>query len=239
VISVNAVVPIFNVMKILCILLSLLVACEVLAQKTVKLNPNKTPSKFEALHASINPLTYEGRKAIKVLGSKDGVGEPMIRLNDITFRNGTIEAWIAGKPMQGAFADARGYVGIAFRVSGDNKNFECFYLRPTNGRSDDQVRRNHSVQYTSTPDYPWDRLRAENREKYESYADIVTGAWTKIRIVVKGEKAFLYVHDAQQPNLIVNDLKRGADVEGGIAFWIGLDTEGYFSDIRITNDDKN
>ena len=30
---------------------------------------------------------------------------------------------------------ARGFVGIAFRVQDDASRFECFYLRPTNGRS--------------------------------------------------------------------------------------------------------
>jgi hypothetical protein len=49
--------------------------------------------------------------------------------------------------------------------------FECFYLRPTNGRADDQVRRNHSVQYISFRGFPWYRL--ESPEKYESYTDLV------------------------------------------------------------------
>jgi hypothetical protein len=159
----------------------------------------------------------------------------MLLIKDLSFKNGTIELMIAGKPRAGAAPDARGFVGVAFRVSTDNQKFECFYLRPTNGRADDQARRNHSLQYTSAPDYSWDRLRKESPEKYESYVDLETGAWTKVRIEVRDGKAQLYVHDNKQPNLIVNDLKMGADVRGGIALWIGPDTEAYFSDVSVTS----
>src|SRR5438128_8445754 len=46
---------------------------------------------------------------------------------------------------------ARGFIGIAFRVRGDR--YEYIYLRPTNGRADDQVRRNHSTQYSAHPSF--------------------------------------------------------------------------------------
>ena len=56
---------------------------------------------------------------------------------------------------------SRGFVGVAFRVAADQSRFECIYLRPTNGRVEDQVRRNHSVQYISVPGFPWPFLRKE------------------------------------------------------------------------------
>src|ERR1700721_467567 len=76
---------------------------------------------------------------------------------------------------------------------------EYFYLRPPNGRSGDQLRRNHSVQYVSTPDYPWERLRKETPGVYESYADLDPGAWTRMKVVVSGKRAKLYVNGADQP----------------------------------------
>jgi hypothetical protein len=51
----------------------------------------------------------------------------------------------------------RGFVGIAFRR---------FYLRPTNERADDQVRRNHATQYISHRDWPLARLRKETPSQY-------------------------------------------------------------------------
>jgi hypothetical protein len=65
---------------------------------------------------------------------------------------------------------ARGFIGLAFRNKDDNSKFESIYIRPTNGRADDQVRRNHSIQYFSFPDYDFERFRKEAPEKYESYA---------------------------------------------------------------------
>jgi hypothetical protein len=36
-------------------------------------------------------------------------------------------------------------------VAADPSKYECFYVRPSNGRADDQLRRNHSAQYISMP----------------------------------------------------------------------------------------
>jgi hypothetical protein len=110
--------------------------------------------------------------------------------------------------------------------------FEYIYLRPTNGRADDQVRRNHSTQYSAHPNFGFAVSRAQAPEKYESYVDLEPGVWTRYRITVEGTKARLYVHGAAQPCLIVNDLKLG-DSSGGVALWIGPGTEGYFAGLQI------
>jgi hypothetical protein len=123
------------------------------------------------------------------------------------FQNGVIRTEIAGARRPDAPPDMRGFVGIAFRIRPSASHFECFFLRPDNGRAEDQLRRNHSTQYVSHPDYPWDRLRAENPGVYESYADLASGAWTSVKIVVSGVRAALFVNNAEQPCLIVNDLK--------------------------------
>ena len=111
--------------------------------------------------------------------------------------------------------------------------FETIYLRPTNGRADDQLRRNHSVQYFAYPEYPWHRLRDETPGMYETYVDLVPGEWTRVKIEVSGEQARLYVHDAEQPVLVVNDLKLG-NSEGAIGLWIGPGTDAYFADLSVT-----
>jgi hypothetical protein len=139
---------------------------------------------------------------------------------------------VAGQPAAGAGGGARGFIGIAFRLQEDGK-YEYIYLRPTNGRADDQVRRNHSTQYSSHPDYDFARLRKEAPEKYESYVDLEPGVWTKFRIEVQGNTARLYVHGSEQPCLIINDLKLPPK-EGGVALWVGPGTEGYFSNLKIT-----
>ena len=59
------------------------------------------------------------------------------------------------------------------------------------------------------------------------------GKWIRLRIVVKGDKARLFVNDAVQPALIVNDLKGGADRRGGIALWIGPGTVAHFAGFTV------
>jgi hypothetical protein len=120
-------------------------------------------------------------------------------------------------------------------VQPDLKTYDAFYLRPTNGRADDQVRRNHSVQYISHPDWTWSRLRRESPKKYESYVDLVPGVWTRIRIEVRGDRARLFVHDQEQPTLIVNDVKTGTEGRGAIALWIDVGTVAHFRNLKVSS----
>jgi hypothetical protein len=83
------------------------------------------------------------------------------------------------------------------------------------------------------PEYEWSRLRKEEPGRYESYVDLVPGEWTKIKIEVGGVKVRLYVNDSPQPVLVVNDLKHG-DSEGAVALWIGVGTEAYFANMRLS-----
>lgn len=166
--------------------------------------------------------------AVRVLEATPAMSgeDRLVVVEGAAFQDGEIEVELAGTPGAGAATGARGFVGVAFRVAADLKAYDAFYLRPTNGRAEDQVRRNHSVQYISFPDWPWERLRKEYPEKYESYADLQPDVWTKVRIVVQGATARLYVHGSNQPVLIVNDLK--GPKSGGVALWIGPGTRAHF-----------
>ena len=187
---------------------------------------------LEQHQVAASKVEYQGKQAVR-LEARPNVtnGESYAVLKGERFHNGTIEASLAGKPGANAAPDARGFIGIAFRLQGNR--YEYIYLRPTNGRADDQVRRNHSTQYGAHPDYDFDRFRRESPEKYESYVDLEPGVWTRYKIVIEGTKARLYINGAQQPCLIVNDMKLG-DSEGGVALWVGPGTEGYFTDLKIT-----
>ena len=180
------------------------------------------------------PVTFKGRQALRVTEASQPAGEDRLAvLTKTQIGDGTIEIDLAGEPGAGAVQAARGFVGVAFRIAPDVSRFECIYLRPTNGRADDQVRRNHSVQYVSFPNFPWQKLRQEEPEKYESYVDLVPGEWTKVKIEVRGEKARLYVQGAQQPTLLVNDLKLGGG-NGAVGLWIGPGTIAHFANLRVT-----
>jgi hypothetical protein len=183
-------------------------------------------------NVSIAQTNYKGRSAIQVIATAGAANATSYAIvKDVLFRDGTIEVDVAGQPAAGADAGARGFIGIAFRLQGDG-SYDYIYLRPTNGRADDQIRRNHSTQYSSHPNFDFARSRQEAPEKYESYVDLQPGVWTKYKIEVDGRKARLYVHGAEQPCLIVNDLKLEPR-EGAVALWVGPGTEGYFSNLKI------
>ncbi len=100
------------------------------------------------------------------------------------FHNGIIELEVNGTPSQKASPftrmGARGFIGVAFRIKEDLSTYEALYLRPTNGPTDDPVRKNHAVQYVSYPEWEFDRLREEAPEKYEAASPtIAPGEWKK------------------------------------------------------------
>jgi len=192
------------------------------------------------------PAVLHGKKGLRVTMSEEARRhfqamtpeeqarmEQLVVIEGLEFANGIIEVEVAGEPAPGAGSGARGFVGIAFRVQPDMQTYDAFYLRPTNGRAEDQERRNHSAQYISHPDWPWFRLRRETPSKYESYVDLEPGVWTKIEISVRGNRARLHVHDQEHPTLIVNDLKSGESGKGGIALWLGPGTVAHFRSLVV------
>lgn len=221
-------------MKKLRLLILLLVVFESVLAQTIPLEtkgilPNKVYVSLEKL---------EGKAVLKV--NKDStvkeVDEPtFVRLKDIDFKDGIIEVMVLSRLEKNASSTARGFIGVAYRIKKDNSQFECMYIRPTNGRADDQVRRNHSIQYFAYPDFKFDRLRKESPEKYESYADMGLNEWIKIKIEVKGKQAKLFLNDNKYPSLIVNDLKLGENNAGGIGLFVDVGTEGYFRDLKVVN----
>ncbi len=225
----------------LAMMLSVFLSGGVSAQ--VRRLPLETVDGVMLIRATAEPATHQGRKGLRVTVSEealrqytpaDGELNPLVMIDGLEFSSGVIEAEIAGAPAPGAGEGARGFVGIAFRMQKDLKTYDAFYLRPTNGRAEDQVRRNHSAQYISNPAWPWPRLRKESPEKYEAYVDLEAGVWTKVKIDVRGEQARLYVHDQPQPTLIVNDVKSGAQGRGAIALWVGPGTVAHFRNLTVT-----
>lgn len=195
-------------------------------------------TKFQAVSVSLSPVKIGDEKTIQVI--KDAAvkefDEPTFaKLTGTNFKNGTIEVKVLSKLLKDAPDFARGFIGVAFRINENNSKFECLYLRPTNGRAEDQLRRNRSTQYFAYPDFKFERLRKEAPGHYESYVDIGTDEWIDIKIAVKDTQAKLFVNGNKQPTLIVNDLKHGPNSSGSIGLWVDIGTEGHFANLKIEN----
>ena len=210
---------------------TLLVSTNLYSQE-IKLEKNR----LEPVHVYMSAERLTDKEVVRVVKDsavKDSDEPTFVRLKGIDFMNGTIEVKVLSRLLKNAPEFARGFIGVAFRINDNNSQFECIYIRPTNGRVEDQVRRNHSIQYFSYPDFKFDRLRKEAPEKYESYADMGLNEWIKLRIEVSGNKARLFINDNKQPSLIVNDLKLGDKSPGTIGLWVETGTEGFFRDLKI------
>jgi len=195
-------------------------------------------SQVRPRNVTVKAVPYAGSEALEVRQSGPYRGfdtDTFAFVPELDFHDGTIEVDVAGSLLADAPRDARGFIGIAFRIDAESGGFasEGFYIRPTNGRAEDQVRRNRSTQYFSYPGYDFDRLRREAPGRYESYADLVPDEWTHLRIEVSGASARLFVGGAAQPALIVRDLKRGADAHGTVGLFVGVGTDGHFRNLSV------
>ncbi|MEY8356009.1 hypothetical protein AALB39_21995 [Lachnospiraceae bacterium 54-53] len=214
-----------------------------MAERSVSMKQNNEPialnaDGFNPVNVFVKNIDFDGMEVLRI--TKDPIIKAFdestyARLIGSEFQNGIIEVKVLSRLLPDAPEFARGFIGVAFRIDTSNTNFEALYIRPTNGRSKDQLRRNRSVQYFSYPNYKFDRLRAECPGKYESYADMGLDEWIDLKIEVEGKCAKLYLHHLAHPILVVNDLKHGADKKGAIGLWVDVGTEGFFKDLRIAS----
>jgi len=129
--------------------------------------PLESVDGLRLLNVAAEPAMLQGKKGLRLTLAEETARrlermspseraqaeiEQLAWIEGLDFSSGLIEAEIAGTPGPGANEGARGFVGIAFRLQEDRKTYDAFYLRPTNGRAEDQERRNHSAQYISHPE---------------------------------------------------------------------------------------
>jgi len=197
---------------------------------------NMNISNFIPNEVTIKNVEMDHQEVLNVLKNPEitQFDEPTYAiLKDFDFENGIIEVKVYSQLLSTAPEFARGFIGIAFHINQDNSEFEGIYIRPTNSKVKDQIRRNRSTQYFSYPDHKFDILRQTDPIKYESYVDIDAKEWIDFKVVVKEEYAELFINNASQPCLIVTDLKHGKR-KGSIALWTEVGTDAYFKDLVIT-----
>lgn len=192
---------------------------------------------FLAVRTRVCDAELDGQPVVRVAKGA-GLVTPDIntyaRAKDLTFHNGIITIRMLSRLLPDAPAHARGFVGIVFRASENDAEFESFYVRPTNGRAcTDPVRRAHGCQYFSYPGYTFDYFREHGIAGYEAPADIDLNEWITLRAVIEDRRAAFYLNGAQEPVLVVDDLKHGAGSRGGVGIYVDIGTDAYVSDFRV------
>jgi hypothetical protein len=127
------------------VLVSIVLSAVVLADQGLPI----APANVTTVGVLASVAQHDGREALRLIEADNKRGGGLALINGATFGDGTIEVDVAGRRGPYALASDRGFIGVAFRVNVPGKRYETLYLRPDNGRADDQVRRNHALQYTS------------------------------------------------------------------------------------------
>lgn len=93
-----------------------------------------TVANLESHSVVFEQVKYRKKSAIQGIEKPGTRGEAMAIMKGLYFRNGTIEAELAGDRRPESDTTNRGFVGIAFRIQRkDTLQFGYIYLRPTNG----------------------------------------------------------------------------------------------------------
>ena len=183
--------------------------------------------KLKPAGSEIAPFSEQGKKGVRFSEKeKDGVAW----IDGLTFSNGTIELDIKGRD-----ALQKSFVGVAFHGA-DDQTMDVIYFRPFNFQSTDPVRKIHAVQYVSSPDFGWQRLREEQNGKYEKGIEPPPSAneWFHARIVVHSPKIDVYVNGNSKPSLTVDKLNTRQ--KGKIGLWVGPFSNGDFANLTITEE---
>ena len=181
---------------------------------------------LHVINRTAAPLTDGNRKGARLSA---GAGEGPALLPGVEFANGVIEFDVRGKDMQG-----QSFVGVAFHAV-DGTTYDAVYFRPFNFQTTDAARRARAVQYISEPAYPWDKLRADHPGKYEQAVSPIPDPndWFHVRIVVEAAMVRVFVGDATQPTLVVNQLSNRT--KGRVGIWVGNGSGGDFANLKIVS----
>jgi hypothetical protein len=117
-------------------------AIGVLGQQTTSSGssfPLDSVAGLEVFNGKAEVANYRGRRGVHLTappGRSDPEDNESVQafVAGVDFKDGTIEADVAGAPLPGAPADARGFIGVYFRTQEHGARTESIYLRPTNGR---------------------------------------------------------------------------------------------------------
>jgi hypothetical protein len=195
---------------------------------------------FYPVNTSIGKTILDGETVLRVVKSEkiDRADEDtFVRIMGSDFHNGTITMQMRSRLLPDAPEHARGFIGIVFRVQPNNAEFESYYVRPTNGRHPDPIRRSHGSQYFAYPGYTFSYFREHGIAEFEAPCDIGLDEWITLKAEIRDGRAAFYVNHMEQPALVVAPLKHGAEDRGAVGLYVDMGTEGFFRNISINYED--
>ena len=153
----------------------------------------------------------------------DGLGI----LEDIEFDKGVIEIEFLGENNPG-----KSFIGIAFNIQNDN-TYEAIYFRPFNFVAEEQIRKDHMVQYIFHPEFTWRKLRNERTGEFEDEISDPPNPddWFKAIIKITDNTVDVYLNKLIEPVLSVDRLTLSKSNKIGI--WTGFGSSGRFKNLVL------
>jgi hypothetical protein len=203
---------------------------------------------FELHNVTGSVIEFEGSKVLKI--ERDLKALPFDEKNLETtvddrhyarllgiddFENGIIEVKMYSQIQNPSpYPPAAGFIGLYYRIKEDDSEFESIYLRPKVGRINNQMARNHAVQYFSYPDFKFQTLRDKfPAGSYEGSAPVMLNEWITMRLEINGETAEMFINDLKHSSFIVNKML-GNNKKGYVGLYVDIATTGYFKDLKVT-----
>lgn len=155
-------------------------------------------------------------------------GDGMAIFQNLEFENGVIEFDVKGKNVF-----QQSFVGVAFHFQ-DEDSFNAVYFRPFNFNNEDSVRKGHSVQYISHPEFTWQKLRSLFPEQFENPVNPIPDPeqFFHARIEVNWPLVKVFVNNSDDPCLEVQ--MKSTFKTGKVGFWVGNGSDGTFKNLAIT-----
>ncbi|NOU95656.1 hypothetical protein GC093_20840 [Paenibacillus sp. LMG 31456] len=201
------------------------------------------PERARPQFVTANPTTIGGRQALRVtLTDEASKGEPNVDFIDMPtflmipgdFKNGIISVNLFSKLRDDAPAYARGFAGLAYRISDSRDVFEAVYLRPLNGlkTKPEPPRHKRAVQYFAYPDWRYERLRQEYPDgRFEAGANIGPAEWVNLTLEINETQLKVFVDGDECISL---DKTKVEVTRGNIGLFVDIGTEAFFSELCIT-----
>jgi hypothetical protein len=207
--------------------LSLVVPLTLAAQATPfqpDLASAATAKDVKVVNRAVSASDMNGKPALHF---DERPGEGLAIWPDVQFSDGTIEFDVRGKDVF-----QQSFVGVAFHGVGDV--YEAVYFRPFNFRASDPDRQSHCVQYVFEPTHGWARLRSEHPGQYEKAITPAPdpNSWVHARIVVAHPKVSVFVNNASEPSLVVDELSD--QKSGWVGLWVGNGSGGDFANFKVS-----
>ena len=192
-------------------------------QQQINLSNELKNKKMDIVNRIISPYPDDKNAVEMNANNSDGLGI----LEDIEFDNGIIEVELKGENNPG-----KSFIGIAFNIQ-DKDTYEVIYFRPFNFVAEEQIRKDHMVQYIFHPEFTWRKLREERTGEFEDEIPNPPNPddWFKAIIKIKNKKIEVYVNEISKPVLSIDRITSPKSNKIGI--WAGYGSSGRYRNLKL------